>query len=450
MRFVGNRVNGTHLRDLLPVISSELEVDFVQAAIAYGGSASDETQDLLGHAVINKLRLDLWMRYDETVPVAISFLKRLLKHQKDNVFTQFVPDCFHSKVIWWKGNGAYIGSANHTDRGWMTNIEAGVFLTEDELAANGMDAELEEFFDYLRELPKCIPLSSEYIAEQEKLSELNKNAFASAKKARTHPEWDGPAFIDKKKAKDRKKENFRSEWLETLGTLQSIGEQLQAHRPKWIDGSVPSGWQVDQFLHAFYYNHLGEGLLKPYEEYHQKNQRDPNRALKHELEWWQSLPSAPSNEDKNLFEHAPIVQRLLSPDHVSLLTETDIATLFSKTHATMDHAVKIPLAVLGKPELKTLDRHERVKLFASMIMRERNRLGRDIRELLEYVLYGGANENLWERLYNAGRNPKYSIPRYGLNSIAEVVGWARPEVAPPRNGRTSKALYALGFNVRIY
>jgi hypothetical protein len=116
----------------------------------------------------------------------------------------------------------------------------------------------------------------------------------------------------------------------------------------------------------------------------------------------------------------------------------------------MDHVIKIPLTVLGKPELKTLDRHERVKLFASLIMRERNRLGWDIRGLLEYVLYGGADESLWERLYNAGRNAEYSIPRYGLNSTAEVVGWARPEIAPPRNGRTSKALYALGFNVKIY
>ncbi len=450
MKFVGNRINRTHLRDLLPTISDELEVDFVLAAIAYGGSASDEARDLLGHAVKNKLRLDLWMRYDETVPVSISFLKRLLKHQKDNVFTQFVPDCFHSKVIWWKGYGAYIGSANHTDRGWMTNIEAGIFLTEDELAANGMDAELEEFFDYLKELPKCIPLSSEYIAEQQKLSELNKGAFTGSRKSRAHPVWGGPVFIDKKKAIDRRKENFRSEWLDTLGILQSIGEQLLAYRPKWIDESVPSGWQVDQFLHAFYYNHLGEGLLKPYEEYHQKNKRDPNRALRAELEWWQSLSKAPSNEDQNLFEHAPVVQRLLSSDQIQSLTESEIATLFSKTHATMDHAIKIPLSVLGKPELKTLDRYERVKLFAALIMRERNRLGWDIGGLLEYVLYGGQDEKLWERLYNAGRNPEYSIPRYGLNSLAEVVGWARPEVAPPRNGRTSKALYALGFNVKIY
>ena len=123
MRLVANRINGVHLRDLLPSMSAEVQVDNVLAAVAYGSSASDITQDLVGHCVANKLRLDLWMRYDHTVPVAVELLRRLLKHQKDNVFTRFVPDRFHPKIIWWKGYGAYIGSANHTDNGWLTNIE---------------------------------------------------------------------------------------------------------------------------------------------------------------------------------------------------------------------------------------------------------------------------------------------------------------------------------------
>ncbi|WP_256343853.1 MULTISPECIES: hypothetical protein [unclassified Pseudomonas] len=97
-----------------------------------------------------------------------------------------------------------------------------------------------------------------------------------------------------------------------------------------------------------------------------------------------------------------------------------------------------------------MDKEGRVKLFASLIMSERNSKGWDIRKLLHYVLYEGASSTIWERLYHAGRDPNYTIPRYGLNSIAEVVGWARPEVVPPRNGRTSKALRALGFDVKVY
>ena len=450
MKLVANRINGIHLREMLPALMEEVQVDAVLAAVAYGSSASDITQDLVGHCVANKLRLDLWMRYDHTVPVSVELLRRLLKHQKDNVFTQFVPDRFHPKVIWWKGYGAYIGSANHTDNGWLTNIEAGVFLTDDELVVNGMDEQLDRFFDYLRELDVSIPLSADYVAEMERLGTLNKGVYAEAIKYRKHAEWQGPSFRQARTAFDRRKASFKAEWLSTLGHLQSIQRQLADYRPSWVDADVPAAWQVDQFLHAYYYNHVGEGLQKPYEEYHQRHQADPQAALEVELKWWKSCAQAPSKEDYALYVSAPAVRALLAKEKVLDLDEHEFATLCRHTHATMDHIIKVPAAVLGHPELKTIDRESRVKPFAELVLRQRNRKGWDVRQLLHYVLYGGSNEELWERLYHAGCDSEFSIARYGLNSLAEVVGWARPEVVPPRNGRTSKALRALGFSVKIY
>lgn len=450
MKLVANRINGVYLRDLLPTLSDEVQVECVLAAVAYGSSASDITQDLVGHCVANKLRLDMWMRYDHTVPVSVELLKRLLKHQKDNVFTRFVPDRFHPKIIWWKGHGAYIGSANHTDNGWLTNVEAGVFLSEDELVANGMDNQLEDFFEYLRELDVTIPISADYIAEMERLNNLNKSVYADALKARKHPEWEGPSFVEKKPAFDRRKESFKREWLSTLGILQSIQQQLGDYRPIWVGADVPAAWQVDQFLHAYYYNHVGDSLHKPYEDYHRRHQANPQAALELELKWWKSLPEAPSREDYALYESAPAVRALLAQDKVRELSCDEFATLCRNTHATMDHVIKVPTTDLGRPELRTLDRESRVGLFAPLILRQRNRKGWDVRQLLHYVLYGGPNDELWQRLYHAGRDPDYTIARYGLNSLAEVVGWARPEVVPPRNGRTSKALRALGFDVKVY
>lgn len=450
MKLIANQINQTHLRDILPAISEEIQVDQVLAAIAYGSSASDETQDLVGHSVDNKLRLDIWMRYDETVPVAIPLLKRLLKHQADNVFTQFIPDCFHSKVIWWKGYGAYIGSANHTDRGWLTNIETGVFIEDDELTANGMDTELEQFFDYLRELDKTIPISDDYVAEMERLHKLNKEAYAAARSAREHDVWQGPSFVAKKAAFDRSKENFKSEWLNTLGIMQNIQKQMDDNRPQWIEHNVPAAWQVDQFLHAYYYNRVGEGLSRPFEEYHASNKTNPSSELKSQLQWWKDLPEAPSNEDEMFYEYAPAIQRILDKDNVLSMTKEELSNLFWNTHATMSHIVKVPATVLGKPEVSYINSEDRLPLFTDLIWRQRNKKGWDIRQLLHYVLYEGADNKIWERLYHAGRDSEYTIPRYGLNSLAEVVGWARPEVVPPRNGRTSKALRALGYDVKIY
>ena len=59
---------------------------------------------------------------------------------------------FHPKVIWWGGYGAYIGSANLTDSGWLRNIECGLFISDPELIQHGLDLELERFFEQLEQL----------------------------------------------------------------------------------------------------------------------------------------------------------------------------------------------------------------------------------------------------------------------------------------------------------
>jgi hypothetical protein len=42
MKLIANRINQTHLRYILPVISEDAQVDNVLAAIAFGSSASND------------------------------------------------------------------------------------------------------------------------------------------------------------------------------------------------------------------------------------------------------------------------------------------------------------------------------------------------------------------------------------------------------------------------
>ena len=449
MKLIANSANGVYFREIMPVINDETAVDSVLAAIAYGTSFTGK-DDLATHCANNKLRLDLWMRYDHTVPVAVPLLIELLAFQKKNVFTKFVPDWFHPKVIWWKGYGAYIGSANLTDRAWVKNIEAGVFFTDDDLVASNMDIQLEEFFSYLKGLDKCIPLTQEYISEMEILSAKNKDAHKAAAEARSHAFWDGPDNVNKKNSFDRKKESFKTEWLSTIGILKTIEEQIIEFKPVWVSDEVPAGWQVDQFLHFYYYNTVRDGNKQPYEDFYQQNRRNPQQALLEQLDLWRITKAAPSNEDQTFYKYAPTLRRLLSKDRIVDLDEEGLVEVLSSTHATEDHIIKIPLKVLGAVNETTLGRRERTLRFAPWLLGQQNDKGWDIKQLLEFVLWGGVDSELWERIYHAGQDPEYKIPRYGLNSIAEVAGWVRPEVSPPRNGRTSKALRALGFDVRIY
>jgi hypothetical protein len=123
--------------------------------------------------------------------------------------------------------------------------------------------------------------------------------------------------------------------------------------------------------------------------------------------------------------------------------------VLESTHATRNHYSKLSPTLLGKPDAKSLDMDQRAPLFAEKMSKLRNNNGQGIPELLHYVLYGGKPELVWERIFSAAKSEDLRIEHYGLSSIAEVAGWAKPEYTPPRNGRTNKALRALGYPVKV-
>ena len=69
---------------------------------------------------------------------------------------------------------------------------------------------------------------------------------------------------------------------------------------------------------------------------------------------------------------------------------------------------------------------------------------------MKYVLYGGSDDELPNRIWNATKDPALRISHIGLSAFGEITGWAIPEKYPPRNRRTSKALRSLGFDVRVH
>lgn len=448
MKLIANGLNKQFFSSFLP--PPDTEIDGVVAAIAYG----DNKTSLLDHCIKNHHRLDIWMRYDHTVPVSPAFLSKLLANVKNNIFCKLVPDCLHCKIIWWKGYGAYIGSANLTGRAWYSNIEAGVFYDENDLYNTGLIEQLEEFFDNLSDLDSCIELTKEIIQEQQQLQKLKleqeKKEQAIIKK-RLIPEWAGVSNYDKIKSSDKRKDAFRKEWESTLSTIRNISSQINDFRPAWISEDTPAFWQTDQFLHAYYYNQVRRNdKTFPYEEDYQNNRKNPQAALMNMLSWWKSLSEPPSHEDINLGINANYIREHLAKDKINTLSEEELHKIFSYTHATMDHVIKMSVDTFGLTSRISLDKEKRAILFTQWIMKQTNKNGMTIAELLNYVLYDGKPELMWERIYLAGKDDNYKFQHYGINSISEVVGWARPEVTPPRNGRTNKALRALGYPVKIY
>lgn len=447
MKLIANGINGNYLRDCIPEVSVEL--DGVLAAVAYG-SDSNNPENLLDDCLRRKCRLDIWMRYDHTVPVAVPLLRRLLSGASQNIFCRLIPDCMHSKVIWWRGHGAYIGSANLTDRAWITNIEAGLFISQAELEETGIAIALELFFTQLRRLPDAFNLTTQIVREMEELAKLRAGVDKTGMDRRSVPYSDGIAMIDSRVAFERHRDAFGKEWHQTESYLRMIGNALASSRPTWIDADVPIAWQTDQFLHSYYYNRVGDGRERPYQEYYDRNHADPRGALERELDWWRSTANAPSGEDRTFTHNAPRIQELLRPGHAQKIGEAELSEICALTHATRDHVSKMRLSAMGVDGVESMGRDDRLMAFGRWLHRQRNDKGWSVGELLAYVLHGGSDADMWSRIFSASRDSTYSFPHYGLNSIAEVAGWARPDAAFPRNGRTSKALTALGFDVQIY
>lgn len=448
MRFIAGPINKQLLQNLLgDVIDCCTRV---RAAVAY---ANRDNLQLFEACASHLKPLEFFGRYDYTVAVDPAVLKWFLDKASPNFDCKLVPDILHAKVIWWVDAGAYIGSANLSDRAWISNIEAGTFLSQDELVETGMERELLNFFEEVDD--RARPLTKEIYQEQLRLadrrSDLAKRNYGLEQqfdKERILPKNQGLVFVDTNGASEKRFHKFEKDWSDTLQVMRSIAARVSAPevKPAWINKSVAAGVQADQFLHAYYYKQVKDGNRHPYEEFFGRNSKNPEVALRDALEWWHDADFDHSFEERTIYEWSPRLHELLARDRILKLSEVEFIDAISRVHAIRDHAVKQENEHLGLPNSPQAG-DDKVEKFGEWLWQQRSREGKTVLDLLNYVVWGHGSVAV--RLWNAIRSDEWAIPHIGLSSLGEIVGWARPDEFPPRNMRTSKGLRALGLNVRI-
>ncbi len=452
MQLIAGSINGSYLKEIL--INSKKSTESVKAAIAYASG----DPELLSYCLENNIKITLWCRYDHSIPVSLPILNKFLRVASPNYVCKLVPDIFHAKVIWWEGYGVYIGSANLTNNGWYGNIEAGIFLDNEEISFHKLDDELMTYFDELDNY--SIPLTYEIINELDKFSQQNKlinNQLKELKdkfnKSRKIPELEPLTFISKKDSSTKRKEEFLKEWYETLQILRDISERvgLDTYRPSWINKDVPRGVQADQFLHAYYYSNVRQGNKALHYDFFETNKNDPDGALNKALIWWKSLSSAPHQEDTIINEWSIYLREKLDRRNLLNLKQDEFVSLCAKVHALRDHSLRVKYTAFGySKKLPQMNAEQRVKLLGEFLYNQQTLTGKSILEVLDYLLYGGKIDHVPERLWLVTHNDEWKIPHLGISSLGEMIGWAMPDYYPPRNGRTSKALTALGYKVKIH
>ncbi|MBY3417954.1 phospholipase [Rhizobium laguerreae] len=449
MELLLNGINGNYLRNIL--LNAVEDTDRVDAAVAY----ATENDLLFDWCWENKLPLRFWGRFDEQVPVSILILERFLSRRSGRYTCKLVRQ-FHPKVIWWRGFGAYIGSANLTQSAWWNNVEAGVFLTEDELVASGHDLQLEQFFAEIE--THAAPLTQELfdlISARNKELTRRKIAQKAADEAFTAttlvPHFRGLARSSAKSAGEQRKQAFLNEWNRTLQIIRDISVKISVdgNRPSWVSSTAPLGAHADQFLHAHYYQHTFDGRRADFETHFGRNRLDPDTAVETAIRWWQKRPDS-SDENRMLNKTAPALQRAFAEDRLKRLTENEFIQVLGKIHATREFARRAPNRLIGLKGDRPYDIPEKVDALARHIYRAPNRGGVSALETLSYILYDGRIEDVPVRLWNAIVDPKRKIELIGVSALGEIVGWALPDRYPPRNGRTSKALRSLGYDVTVH
>lgn len=448
MKLIAGPLNGQLLQNLLgEVIESCTRV---RAAVAY----ANRDNLMLFEACAKYLKpLEFFGRYDHTVAIDPAVLRWFLDKASPNFDCKLVPDILHAKIIWWVDAGVYIGSANLSDRAWHSNIEAGTFFSQDNLIETGMERELLNFFEEVDE--RARPLTEEIYLEQLRLadrrSDLLKRDYVIEQqfdRVRLLPKNQGLVYVDTNRSTEKRFHKFEQDWNDTLQVMRSIAARVSAPgvKPSWIDSTVATGVQADQFLHAYYYKRVKDGNRHPYEAFYSRNTKNPELALREALEWWHDADFDHSFEERTIYEWSPRLREFLARDRILKLSEDEFIDAISRVHAIRDHAVKQENEHLGLPD-RPQTGDDKVQKFGEWLWQQKSREGKTVLDLLNYVVWG--NGNVAARLWNAIRSDQWAIPHIGLSSLGEVVGWARPDEFPPRNMRTSKGLRALGYNVKI-
>jgi hypothetical protein len=444
MQLVTGRANKAYISD----IQSRAIIACTRArvAMAYAGNDNMSLFELCSR---HGKPLDFFGRYDHTVPISPDILAWFLEQKNLNFRCRLIQEWLHAKIIWWVGFGAYIGSANLTDRAWFKNLEGGLFATEEELIFHGIDEELDNYFSLLEE--ESHPLSEEIYKEQvalhkkrrENLVRENEDETSFWKNAKL-PRKKSLVAVDREQISEKAFVRFEEEWNRTLQVMRDIGHHLtkEAAWPVWLKRGVSLGAITDQFLHAYYYNQVAEGSSYPYEDYFHKNKDNPNRALLDAIEWWKKGEFDHEHERAMLEEHSIRVRELLAQEKITKLTIEEFTEVTENVFAMRDHAIKLPNKLLALPDVPQ-DRDTKIRKFAELLWQRRSKAGHDVRQTLTHVIWGGGS--ITRRLWEGQKDPTWKIEDISRSTLGEIVGWARPDEYPPRNQRSSKALRALGY-----
>lgn len=351
-----------------------------------------------------------------------SSLARYLDNPRVSI-SYFSDRSLHAKVYLLDG-AALVGSSNLTGNGLRKNREANVVVGPKEPAFHS----LREFFDEL--WLAATALSRDHLQVfsdwQKTLSDFEPPKVPDV----IYREAPTIALGQSRSAGFRATESFRKLYLQTLLPSYSEAEkfyfQIGERHPFFRDFS--RRYEFDRFLYWVPTKTTSADVI-----------RAPVRDWGSKLNFVKNLKQEFSEVSPDQVWHDPVKHQKLNQlkflssrdgrDDLAAMSSTDLTQLFGSVQAFINQR-----GIEGGIS-------ELLRLFA------KENSAKQMRSFL--VELTGGDGDFADNIYSCSHSPKFKLRYFGQNSVMELFGWINSDDIPPINGRVSKALKYMGFDVPL-
>ncbi len=395
-------------------------VDNVFAAVAFFTEAS-----LVKELVQDKhLRLVVRLGFP-TSPYALAQLLSL----KNVDIRYFTDPAFHSKLYIFGDHAAMVGSANLTQKAVRTNQEVMVTIPASDKRFLELASLFAEYWEDAAVLNKDV--LEEYDKHYQQLVKIQKDVEDFDNKV---IEKIGHVVSNNIKREKKKKsaetiflDSYRKSYQDAITAFNVIRDVYESvGKRKVPESEIPLRLEIDSFISFVREEHAKGDVWRDAQPMSGKAQQDKIRDL---VEEWIVTPW-PYFEETIVNENYPRIRKAFySKNMILQLNDDDLFDALCVAHSFGD---RFRFYAGSTPTQK-------VEFFKSND-------GMHIRETLAYLLFG-PGESV-KRLANVIFNSQYKLNEFGQANAQEILGWAGGEDSPVINGRTTKVLKFLGFDVR--
>jgi HKD family nuclease len=361
-------------------------------------------------------------------PTQAQSLEKLLNNPGVEI-RYFTDSAFHPKIYLFGNQTALVGSANLTGKAINTNQEVVVLLGSEDHRLNDLMVLFQEYWSQAKVLTEAD------LAEYQRITaKLNKFSNEQQNVKKEVIEKLGRIFagdIIADKVKQSKEniylEDFRKTYQETVSAFNVLcGIYERAGKRKIANGLIPLRLEIDSFISFIRDEHaFGEA----WESAPLKTTDEVAELIEPLISEWFNTPW-PHFEEKIVKENYPRLMNVFS----------DTKTIQSSSDDELFNALCTCHSF-----------HDRFRYFLGGMPTWKNHFLKandtiHTRESLSYLLYGKGS--IEERMTNMIYNPAYKLDEFGQANVQELIGWCNKENLPVINGRTTKVLRWLGFDVR--